>query len=129
MVAAAERGEARDDQRGIVEGRLLVALEPALQPARRDTRVALRLLERDQRRQLEQLDEGRPRDLDPQRRLGEREVAPLDRALEDRLRMPLSGDRCSVQGPAGTAMLPAHARNEKLKTGARHPGARHRFVT
>jgi hypothetical protein len=93
MVPPAERGQARDDQRGIVESRLLVALEPALQPARGDARVPLRLLEGDQRRQLEQLDERRARDLDPERRLGEREVSALDRALEDRLRVALRGDR------------------------------------
>ena len=46
--------------------------------------MAVRLLERDQGGQLEQVAERRPRDLGAQRRLGERDVAPLDRPLEDR---------------------------------------------
>jgi hypothetical protein len=93
MVPPSERGQAGDDERGIVERGLVVTFQPALQPARRDARVPVRLLERDQRGQLEQLDEGRPRDLDPERRLRERQVAALDRALEDRLRVALCGDR------------------------------------
>jgi hypothetical protein len=48
--------------------------------------MAVRLLECDQRRQLEQVDQRRPRDLGAQCRLGERDVAPLDGPLEDRPR-------------------------------------------
>jgi len=84
VVATAERLQRGRGERGVVDGGERVSLEPALQPARGDAGMAVRLLERDQGGQLEQVAERRPRDLGAQRRLGERDVAPLDRPLEDR---------------------------------------------
>jgi len=119
MVAAAEGGEAGRHERRVVDRRLLVPLEPFEQPACGDTRMALRLLVGDQRSQLEQVCERRPRDLGAERRLGDDEVAALDRPLEDRSRMALRGDPTSSPGPDGTPTLPVRVEHGP----ARSPGA------
>jgi hypothetical protein len=83
-MATSERLQRRRSERDVVDRGERVRLEPALQPARRDAGVAVRLLERDQGRELEQVDERGPRDLGTQGGLGERDVAALDCPLEDR---------------------------------------------
>jgi hypothetical protein len=86
VMAPAERLQRRDGERGVVDGREPVRLEPSPKPASGHAGVPMRLLEGDQGGQLEQVDEGRPWDLGPQRRLGEGDVASLDGPLEDRPR-------------------------------------------
>jgi hypothetical protein len=83
-MASSERLQRRRGERSVVDRGERVSLEPALEPARGDAGIAVRLFERDQGGQLEQVAERGPRDLCPQRRLGERDVAPLDRPFEDR---------------------------------------------
>jgi len=95
---AAERHQARRRERGVVDRRLVVSLQPLEQPARGDPRMPLRLLEGDQRRELEEVDERRLRDLGAQGRFGDGEVAALDRPFEDRPRMTLRSDPASIRG-------------------------------
>jgi hypothetical protein len=83
-MAPAERLQRRDGEGRVVDGREPVSLEPPPEPAGRHARMTVGLLQGDQGGQLEQVDERRARDLRPQRRLGEREVAAFDRPLEDR---------------------------------------------
>ena len=57
-----------------------------------------RILARDQQRQLERLREAEPADL-LRRRLGDEQVAALERSAEDGAGMPLRGRRSSSPGP------------------------------
>jgi len=108
VVPSAERGQRSRGKRRVADRRLVVLLEPAQQPARRDARVPVRILERDQGRELEQLAERRPAEL-AERRLGDEEVAALERPLEDRSRMALRGDPALRSG-AGRRRQPIVAR-------------------
>ena len=83
---AAERLQQRGRQRGVIDRRELMSLEPTLQPADRDSRMPLRFFERGQRGELEQVDKSRPWDLNAERRFGHGEIAALDRPLKDRPR-------------------------------------------
>jgi hypothetical protein len=92
-----ERSQVRDEQRDIFERRLLVFLEVEAEPAGGEAAVAVRLLPRDQRSQLERLGDRYPADLSCGY-LGEDEVVVFQRPAEDRSRMALRGRRCSSPG-------------------------------
>jgi hypothetical protein len=92
-----ERSQVRDEQRDIFECRLLVFLEIEAEPAGSEAAVALGLLPRDQRRQLERLGDCHVADLS-RGHLGEHEVVVFQRPPEDRSRMALRGRRCSSPG-------------------------------
>jgi hypothetical protein len=95
-----ERSQVRDEPRDIIERRLLVFLEIEAQPATGKAAVAVRLLPRDQRRQLKRLGDRHAADLSGGH-LGEDEVVVFQRPLEDRSRVALRGRRCSSPGPSG----------------------------
>jgi hypothetical protein len=82
LAGAAECGEARGGERGLVDRRLGVLLEVAQQPAGGNARMPARVLARDQDRQLECIAEADPEQL-PRRRLGDGQVAALDRPSKD----------------------------------------------
>ena len=84
MVTAAECLKRRGREGGVVDRREAVGLQPAREPAGGDAGVAVRLLERDEGCQLEEVAEGRARNLRTERRLREGDVAPLECPLEDR---------------------------------------------
>jgi hypothetical protein len=93
VACAAERDERRRDERRFVDGRLVTLAKPASEPAGGDPSVPTRILERDQRCQLQRFDQGDPADL-TQRVLGDEKVAALDRPLVGRPRMTLVGRAC-----------------------------------
>ena len=66
--AAAERLKRRGGESDVVDRRVVERVEPPLQPARRHPGVPLRILLRDQRSQVEQIDERWPWNLGTQRR-------------------------------------------------------------
>jgi hypothetical protein len=103
VVSAAECLQRRGGEGDVVDRRVAEGVEPPLQPACRDPRVARRVLERDQRGELEQIDKRGARDLGAQRRLGDDQVAVLDRPLEDRSGMTL---RCDPALRSGAGRLP-----------------------
>jgi hypothetical protein len=105
VVRAAERLQAHRDEGDVVDGRVVADVEVAAKPASGDPAVAARVLLRDQRRQLEEVEQRGAGDLRPQRRLGDEKVAALDRALEDRTRMTL-GCRDSLLPGAGRRCRP-----------------------
>jgi hypothetical protein len=78
-----QRRQARGDQRRLVDRRLVMLVQVATKPARRDARMPARVLARDQDRQLESLGEAYPKEL-PRRRLSDGQVPALDRPSEDR---------------------------------------------
>jgi hypothetical protein len=91
---AREGREAARDHRRLLNCRCGMLLEVEAQPTSSHARVPLRLLLRDQQRQLERLVEGDPADF-LRRRLGDQQVAALERPLEDGV-----GD-----GPARSTLL------------------------
>ena len=110
VVPAAERPQRRGGESDVVDRRVAEGVEPPLQPACCDARVAHRVLERDQCSELEQVAERWPRDLGAQRRLGDEQVAVLDRLLEDRPWVTLGCDPAlRFPGPDGTFTLTGSA--------------------
>ena len=83
-----ERREADGHGLHIGEGGGVGFLQVAEEPPRRHAAVAARVLAGDEGGQIEQLDEGGAAEL-PERRLGDGEVAALDRPFEDGSRMSL----------------------------------------
>jgi hypothetical protein len=79
MVRAKQGGEAVGDQRQLVDRRACALLDVACEPPHGVTTVAVWLLPRDQRRQLQRVAEGEPPHL-PRRRLGNDQVPTLYRS-------------------------------------------------
>ena len=114
VAAPAECGQARRGQCGVVDGRIVVLLEPSEQPPCRDACMPVRRLERDQRGQIEQLEQRRPAEL-AQQRFGSEQVAALDRPPVDRPRMALLGQRSAFPGrSAGARYQPAQAGSRRV---------------
>ncbi len=103
MVRGAEGLQRRDDERRLVDRAVDAGFEVALEPARRHPAAPTRIGLRDQRGELEQVDERRPRYLSTQHRFGHGEVAALDRPFEDRPRMSRRRQRASLDGWGRTA--------------------------
>ena len=118
-MTAAERLQRRGGKGDVVDRRVVEGFEPPLQPARRDAGVPLRILLRDQRRQVEQVDECRAWDLGAQRRLGDEEVAVLDRSLKDRPWVTLRRDPAlRFWGRTATRTLPSRRLSFERLAGA-----------
>src|SRR5207245_1958986 len=101
VLTSTERLKAGGDERRVIDRCIVDRLEIAQEPPSSHAAVPLRLLERDQGCEIEQVNERWPGDLSAQSRLGNSEVASLDRPLENHPRMPLRGQRSSRLGPDG----------------------------
>jgi hypothetical protein len=77
MTSTTERVERRGGERRILDGCVGVLLEETLEPPGSNSAMAARVFLCDQRRELEQLDEGRMADL-AQRHLSPEQTAALD---------------------------------------------------
>jgi hypothetical protein len=87
MARPAQRSQASDEERKVLEARMRlpeVALKPTRSGATRSSQVVLR----DRRGQFERFAEAHMPDL-AYSRLGEQEIASLERSPEDRSRVPL----------------------------------------
>jgi len=93
-------GETGRRQHCLVDHRVGVLLEVTQQPAGCDPRMPARILAGDQDRQLERIGEADAQKL-PRRRLGDGQVAALDRTPEDAQRVALQGRRFSFLGAGG----------------------------
>jgi hypothetical protein len=93
-----KRSQVRDQQLDLFERCLLVLLEVQARPAGSEPAVAVRLLPRNECRQLERLGDGHPANLSCGHS-GEDEVVVFQRPPEDRSRMALRGRGCSSPGP------------------------------
>jgi hypothetical protein len=100
----------QDEERDLMEGRLLMLLEIATQPPRREAAVTMGLLTGDESCQLERLHEADLPDL-PRRRLGNEQVVILERALEDGARVALRGRVPSSRGRDGSPSLERKSRS------------------
>jgi hypothetical protein len=97
MLATSQRCEAGGDQRRLIDRHAVVLVEVAPKPASADARVPARILASDEQRQFERLVEAEPADL-LRGRLGDDQVAALERSTKDRPRVPLRGRRSSSRG-------------------------------
>jgi hypothetical protein len=98
---AAERGERSGGERRLLDRGRRVLLEEAEEPAGRGARTAARVLQRDQRRQVERLEQRDAAEL-AHRRLGDEQVPAGDRSLEDGPRMTLCFRQC-LSGAGGAS--------------------------
>ena len=103
----ASSGQGRETGRGescLLDRRLGVFLEVALQPPGRNPRVPARILPRDQHGELERVEQAQLRKLS-RRSHGRDHIPALDRLLEDSVRTALRGRGSSSPGPEGLSSL------------------------
>ncbi len=106
VVPAAERLQRRHGQCDVVDRRVVERLKPPPQPTRRNPAVPPRVLQRDQRRQVKELDQRRAPDL-AQRRFCDEQVAAFGRLWKIARGWPCAVIRPPVRGRSGTGTLPA----------------------
>jgi hypothetical protein len=88
VARAAERGQATDDEGGVVDRGTGGLVEPALQPASCRAPAALAVAECRERRELERVEKPEPGQL-ARGELGRDQVAAFDRPAEDRVGVAL----------------------------------------
>jgi hypothetical protein len=88
VAVARECGQASRDHRGFLDRRVAAFLEVTEQPTCGDARVLARFLAGDQHRQVERVRQVEPRQF-RRGRLGDDEIASLERSAEDRSRVAL----------------------------------------
>ena len=131
VLRARERSQVRDEQLDIFERRLLVFLEPEAEPTGGEAAKAVRLLPRDQCRQLERLSDRHPADLS-RGHLGEDEVVvfestpPPENRSEDGparsgLFLPPGAEtaEASLEGRLGLRILESSIRDERSRAASR----------
>jgi hypothetical protein len=97
VIAATERRQASRHEHDVVQPGVGVLVQVAPQPAGTGAAVPAWIFERDQRRELERLLEVQLPQF-ARRDFRDGEVAALDRAVEDRSRVPSGGDRSLLPG-------------------------------
>jgi hypothetical protein len=103
-----ERSQVRDEQRDIVKRCLLVFLEVEAEPASSEAAIALGLLTRDERRQLERRGDRHPADLS-RGYLGEHEVVVFQRPRKTVRGWPCEVDVARLRGRDGLPSLGENA--------------------
>ena len=124
MASPAECNQTRGHKGGLVDRRLVAFLKPPREPACRDAGVSPRILDGDQRGELQSLDERDAADL-PQRVFRDEQVAALYRPSKGGPRMSLRGRAC-LSGAGGVRTIPGRpVRPERAGTGS----TRRRFAS
>jgi hypothetical protein len=99
-----ERGQGGGDESELLDHRVRVLFEEALEEAGRRSRASARVFPRDERCQLERLGQRDPADL-ARSGLGDEQVVAFERSVKDRPRVPLGSQSVAFPGPDGDRSL------------------------